>query len=266
MIAMEFLYLFLVSGAGFAAALAGAYSITRWMTRDTRQKEPSFKIDFQLHPNHALHKHQLFWLVALTPVVIGLALNTKIFWGAGFDFSIEGFDHWVKNSTLTLGLMALGIPFGVMVGSFHRTLQTAEQISQVESERQDKELTAYRHALVIIKRVQGLVVYYEKITTRPNRIEKEKVYSVASKITSVFDSLYDQEYVRIFHALEEQLQAADAELISVITAGEAASNHIGIKDPIIRYVRMEIVKINGSLAELYSAVENKEKKLREKLN
>lgn len=130
---MEFLYLFLVSGAGFVAALVGAYSITRWMTRDTRQKEPSFKIDFQLHSNHALHKHQLFWLVALTPVAIGLALNIKIFWGVGFDFSIEGFDHWVKNSTLTLGLMALGIPFGVMVGSFHRTLQTAEQIRQAES-------------------------------------------------------------------------------------------------------------------------------------
>ncbi|WP_143089460.1 hypothetical protein [Marinospirillum celere] len=122
------------------------------MTQGTREKDPNFKIDFQLHPNQALHKHQLFWLAALTPVAIGLLLNVKIFWGAGFDFSIDGFNHWVTNSKLTLGLMALGIPFGVMVGSFHRTLQTAEQIKLTQS--------SLRPVLNTSEGVDGDVFYY----------------------------------------------------------------------------------------------------------
>lgn len=88
---------------------------------------------FDLNPNKPLHKHWLFWWVAVSPPLIGAGISLSVMHTYNPCWTAECLNTWVESNKLPIGIMALGIPFGVMVGSFHRTLQTAEQIAQTKS-------------------------------------------------------------------------------------------------------------------------------------
>lgn len=88
---------------------------------------------WRLDANKPLHHHGLFWLTALMPPIIGTAISISVMHTYEFCWCHEGLTFWVESNKLPLGFMALGIPFGVMVGSFHKTKQTAEQIKQTQS-------------------------------------------------------------------------------------------------------------------------------------
>lgn len=88
---------------------------------------------WRLDANKPLHHHGLFWLAALMPPIIGTAISISVMHTYEFCWCHEGLNFWTENNKLPLGIMALGIPFGVMVGSFHKTKQTAEQIRQTQS-------------------------------------------------------------------------------------------------------------------------------------
>lgn len=98
---------------------------------------------YKLTPDQALYEQPLFWVAALLPLYTGLYLGSFI-WSFSWQLTGSAFNSFIEGSKLPLGVMALGIPFGVMVGSFHRTLQTAEQIKQAESANKFKNYVEHK--------------------------------------------------------------------------------------------------------------------------
>ncbi|MGJ7249571.1 hypothetical protein [Morganella morganii] len=77
-----------------------------------------------------LTKQTLFWLAIIIPIFSFFYFGFFAWYGRPFAFNAEGFERFIKISTLPLGLLSLSIPFTAVINNIHRTIQTNKQIEE----------------------------------------------------------------------------------------------------------------------------------------
>ena len=83
---------------------------------------------------HGLGSQPLFSIAIVYP--IGLFVSTGIWAWSGYnlDISSDGFIKFIELSKLSLGLLGLSIPFGILTARLHGTKQTALQIEKANEQ------------------------------------------------------------------------------------------------------------------------------------
>lgn len=107
---------------------------------------------WHLDPHKPLHEHWLFWLVVLTPVLLGIALGLPIWQAYSFSLSESGYETFLEISKLPFYVMAPAIPLGMVVAAFHKTKQTAEQIRQTETNNNFRNYIDHRDIFIEISK------------------------------------------------------------------------------------------------------------------
>lgn len=140
-------------------------------------KKPLIKQLWSFDHSKALFQLPPFWIAVGLPIFIS-ALMIIVAVANGhleLDFSIHGYQFFLTNLSLPIGIAGLAIPLGIMVASQHRSLQTASQIDAQSS--QNKFMNYYKHKDEFFEFMNNQAALSEK-TSYPllNRLDLRKVH------------------------------------------------------------------------------------------
>lgn len=87
-----------------------------------------FFLAFKLDPNLGLIKQGPLWICIATPIALGFYFGYWSWIDRDLDLSENGYNEFLKISTLPLAIMAISLPLSSLVSKLHSTHQTAKQI------------------------------------------------------------------------------------------------------------------------------------------
>lgn len=81
-------------------------------------------------PETHLFKTVGFWVAVAPPLIIGIALAAwaGIHENKVWSLTVEGYNGFLKDFKLPIGIMGLSIPLGALAAAVHRSVQTSRQI------------------------------------------------------------------------------------------------------------------------------------------
>jgi len=135
---MDLIYLLLSIAGPFALATLWAFRKSEGGSCAER-----FSNVFRLNANAGLYDQPLFHFGTAIPILLFLVFGTIAWWSYSVDLTSEGFNKFIEISKLPLAMLAMVVPTGAIIASFHSTQQTAKQI--VIAEQKSKSESFYQH-------------------------------------------------------------------------------------------------------------------------
>ncbi|PSV56751.1 hypothetical protein [Photobacterium sp. GB-3] len=118
--------------------LISIYLITKFISsrkykassEEDRSNSPSFRNSLILNPEEGLSSQALFWLAIFVPIILFITLGFFSWFGCDFQLSSQAFMNFLLISKFQLAILALSLPFGLMITRLHGTQQTADQLKK----------------------------------------------------------------------------------------------------------------------------------------
>ncbi|UXZ94583.1 hypothetical protein K3169_19735 [Pseudomonas phytophila] len=120
-------FIILPSIVSVILVFAGYFARNRLATR-SNPKAKKIAV-FDIDPERGLAEQGLLWLSITTPFTYFLAFGHYIWADYNIQMSAEGFQTFIKISSLPLALLSLIVPLSLLVMRIHSTTQTATQIA-----------------------------------------------------------------------------------------------------------------------------------------
>lgn len=157
--------------------------------------------------DHRSLGHQpLFWMAMGLPVLLFFYFGWFSWKGSSLQWDQDGFNNFINSSRLPLGLLALTIPFTVLITSMHRSIQTAKQIEEAQVKN-----TADRH----FAHMKFFIDELEKIEIIRSPIA---LYSVIFPNAKENDFSWESEPIQDLIELNEQIISSVREMYYSIEA------------------------------------------------
>jgi len=100
------------------------------MSTDSKQGLLKRLAEREKAPETHLLKTIGFWLAVAPPLIIGIALATwaGVHENQIWSLTFQGYNSFLKDFKLPIGIMGLSIPLGALAAAVHRSVQTSRQI------------------------------------------------------------------------------------------------------------------------------------------
>jgi hypothetical protein len=121
---------------------------------------------FTLDSKKSLAHQPLLWFSLGLPFSYFFSFGVIVWAQSELNLSAEGFDNFLKISTLPLLLLSMALPFSLLVWRFHATLQTAEQIALASYKNNIDTYYAHKKALI------------DHFSSIPNRTYEGKIEAI----------------------------------------------------------------------------------------
>ncbi|MEB3440130.1 hypothetical protein U8291_24165 [Pseudomonas sp. A2] len=135
---MDLIYLLLCIVGPFLIAIL-------WALRKSEGCNAKEKLEnvFKLDADKGLNEQPLFHFGTAIPLLLFMAFGGFAWWEYTPSMNAEGFSKFIEISKLPLAMLAMIVPTGAIIASFHSTKQTAKQI--VIAEQKSKSESFYQH-------------------------------------------------------------------------------------------------------------------------
>lgn len=119
---------------------------------------------FKIYPEEGLADQGLLWLSILAPAAYFFTFGTVAWSEHIVQINAEGFESFIKISTLPIGLLSLAVPLSLLVMRVHSTKQTATQIKITKHKNNLDTYYAHRKAMFDYFSIIDDIEYEGKIT------------------------------------------------------------------------------------------------------
>lgn len=190
------------------------------------KRAPTYFALFTLNSKKSLAHQPLLWFSLGLPFLYFLMFGAIVWSRSDLELSAEGFENFLKISTMPLLLLSLALPFSLLIWRFHATLQTAEQIALASYKNNIDTYYAHKKALID---------HFSSIPTRTYEGGIKAVFSLHPRLhLKFFDNTAPSEGIpninnSAFEASINLLRTAQQAIYNMLTTGSDAqriSNYI----------------------------------------
>ncbi len=210
-------------------------------------------------PETHLFKTIAFWASIAPPLLIGtgLALYAGIQEGKIWQFSTSGYNTFLKDFKLPIGVMGLAIPLGALAAAVHRSVQTSRQI--MEQNQQNIFSNYLEHRRYFLTFVDEHKPFFELEFSAPHLYQRLFPDSADGPLNPDHDSLnyfLNLAHVAAMSCAEnsadsltpENFQIVDEDLAEkIFRSNEALSQFISVqaieKDQLVKYPLSDLPQI-----------------------
>ncbi len=157
-----------------------------------RRKKPSSGLKYFEMDEKPLTNQTLFWLAIAVPFFSFCYFGAFSWYGKPILFNADGFERFIKISTLPLGLLSLSIPFIAVINNIHRTIQTNKQIESASVKNNSDLYFSHRKNTIDYFNSMGVInSFFSITTTTQDGISNSKNKDITVKIKNSF-KLYEK--------------------------------------------------------------------------
>lgn len=183
---------------GYVSMLLFIISIAWMYEYKKRRKKSSSRLKYFEMDEKPLTSQTLFWLAISMPFFSFCYFGAFSWYGKPILFNADGFERFIKISTLPLGLLSLSIPLTAVINNIHRTIQTNKQIE--ETTKKNISDLYYSHKKFFFESMKDIVYIDKSIEVKLSRYTGYKELNSVVLITNInlkikkYHYLYDSIY------------------------------------------------------------------------